>query len=286
MTPAGSRATQQRRLRAELRRLRDDSGKTQKAVAKELGWSVSKVIRIETGAVQVSTSDVMALLMFYDVKDKVRADELLTITRDKEEAWWDQYKPVYKQQFLDLLDYENAAAYIRQFIGFVVPGLLQTEAYARALFGGYMDDRERIERAVRVRMRRQKVLAPDRGTQASFVIDEAALHRWIGGPEVIREQLDHLKNVAKQPNVSIRVVPFSVGMHPGMRGSFTIFEFAEDEDPVVNIEDPHRDALIRDDLETTSEFIETFYALDEIAAIDGDLDKFLDSVIDGTRLNR
>jgi hypothetical protein len=228
----------------------------------------------------------MALLMFYGVKDKILVDELVAITRAKDEAWWDQYKSVYKQQFLDFLDYENAAVSIRQFIAFAVPGLLQTEAYTRNLFRAYMDDEERMDRGVRVRMRRQEILAPERGKQVSFVIDEAALHRWIGGREVILNQLEHLRTIAKQPNVSIGIVPFSVGIHPGMRGSFTVLDFASDEqDPIVNIESPHSDVLIRDDLDTTSEFIETFYALEEITAQAGDLDKALDSVIDNMRLD-
>lgn len=286
MAQGGSRVMQQRRLRADLRRIRDDAGHTQKVVAESLGWSVSKVIRIETGAVQVSTSDVMALLHFYGITDEAHTEELLTITRTKDEAWWDAYRPVYKQQFLDFLDYENSAARLRQFISFAVPGLLQTEAYMRTLFRGYMDEPERIERAVRIRLRRQQVLASDRGKQFWFIIDEAALHRWFGGPDVIREQLDHLREIARQPNVSIRIVPFSVGMYPGVRGSFTVMEFpSDDEDLIVNIESPHSDALIRDDLETTSEFVETFYALDDYATPDGDLDKALDSVIDRMRLD-
>jgi hypothetical protein len=226
----------------------------------------------------------MALLMFYGVKDAALRDELVAITRAKDEAWWDKYRGEYKQQFLDFLDYENAATRIRQFMGIVVPGLLQTEAYTRALFRGYANDPERIDRAVRVRRRRQEILAPEHGKQLLFIIDEAALHRWIGGPRVIFEQLDHLKKVARQPNVSIRIVPFSVGMHPGMRGSFTILEFtSEDEDPVVNIEDPHRDVLITDDLESTSKYIERFYALEDIARLDSELERTLDAIVDKMR---
>jgi transcriptional regulator with XRE-family HTH domain len=286
MAQGGSRVMQQRRLRGELRRLRDDAGHTQKTVAESLGWSISKVIRIETGAVHVSTSDVMAMLHFYGVTDQDKTTNLLAITRAKEEAWWDSYRSVYKQQFLDFLDYENSAAHIKQYISFVLPGLLQTEDYMRALFEGYMYDEARIERAIRVRAMRQRVLAPARGMQASFMIDEAALQRWIGGADVTRRQLDHLREMAGQPNVSIRVVPFSVGMHPGVRGSFTILEYeSDDQDTIVNIESPHNDVLIRDDLETTSEFVESFYALEEIATPADELDKALDDVIDRMRLN-
>ncbi|MCT2587038.1 helix-turn-helix domain-containing protein [Actinophytocola gossypii] len=276
---------QLRRLRAELRRLREDAGLTQKVAAQSLDWSVSKLIRIETGAVQVSGADVRAMLHFYGVRDPERSDELLAITRKRDEVWWDEFRPNYGQQFLDFLDYENSATRVRQFISFAVPGLLQTEPYMRTLFEGYMNEPERVERAARIRRRRQELLAPERGKEFWFVIDEGALHRWIGGPAVAREQLEHLRVMAKQPNINIRVVPFSVGMHPGLRGSFTIFEFpSEDEDPIVNLESPHSDVLIRDDLDTTSEFVETYYELDDYTTREGELDTLIDSVVDRMRV--
>lgn len=277
-----SSVMQQRRLRGELRRMRDTTGHTQKAVAESLGWSVSKVIRIETGAVHVSTSDVMALLHFYGLSDQDQTKDLLAITRAKEEAWWDAYRPFYSQQFIDFLGYEDSTVRIRQFIGHVVPGLLQTEDYAKTLIAGYQPDEDWVERAVRVRMRRQRILEPEAGRQAWFLIDEAALHRWIGGPTVARAQLAHLKEMAKRPNISIRVVRFSAGMHIGIKASFTLFEFAsDDEDMIVNIENADRDALVRDDLDTTSQFVESFYALEEIATAAEDLDRTIDSVLDG-----
>lgn len=283
MTQGGSRVMQQRRLRVELRRLRERAGRTQKAVADSLNWSTSKVIRIETGAVHVSTSDVMALLHYYGVRENT--EDILALTRSKEEAWWDAYRPYYKQQFLDFLAYEDSAVRIRQFIGAVVPGLLQTEDYMRALFRSNANyDHERIERAVRVRLRRQEILAPDSGRKAWFLIDESALHRWVGGPEVARTQLTRLKEAARQPNISIRVVPFSAGMHPGMFHEFTIFEFAaEDEDTVVNVEDAES-ALIRDEPEITSTFIESYYVMEDLATPEDELEKVLDRVLEGIRL--
>lgn len=274
------RVMQQRRLRAALRQLREQAGDTQKSVAEALEWSTSKVIRIETGAVHVSSSDVRALLHYYGVRDDLYTRQLLAMTKSRGDAWWDAYQPYYKQQFLDFLDYENSAVRIRQFMGFVVPGLLQTEAYARTLLETYFDDRERIERGVEVRMRRQQILAVEKEREAWFLIDEAALHRWIGGPDLVREQLLHIRKIAKQPNISVRVIPFTAGMHPGLRGSFTIFEFPEaDEELVVNVEDPHRDVLIRDDAAATSQFVETYYALEDIAIGDAELGPFIDSLL-------
>ncbi|MGH3757037.1 MAG: helix-turn-helix domain-containing protein [Actinophytocola sp.] len=277
---------QQRRLRSELRRLRESAGCTQKAAAAGLDWSISKIIRIETGAVQVSSSDVRAMLHFYGVSDRTKTDDLLAITRAKEEAWWDAYRSVYRQQFLDYLDYEDSATQVRQVISFVVPGLLQTEDYMRALFEGLSHDEDWIERAVQVRTRRQRILAPEDGKQAWFIIDEAALHRWIGGQEVTRRQFDHLREMAKQPNLSIRVVPSSVGMHPGIRASFTILDFAsDDEDTIVSIENPDGVALIKDDFETTSEFVERFSILEDIATPEEESDAALNAVVDRMQLD-
>jgi transcriptional regulator with XRE-family HTH domain len=286
MAQVGTRVMQQRRLRAELRRIRERAGRTQKAAAESLGWSTSKIIRIETGAVAVSPSDVMALLHVYDVNDKPLADELVAITRDKNEMWWDAYRKYHSQQFFDFLDYENAAIRIRQYIGFVVPGLLQTEDYAMALTSGYTDSEDVTKRKVELRMRRQQRLAEEGGPHAWFVLDEAVLHRWIGGPQVMRNQLVQLKEIARRPNVTIQVVPFKTGMHPGMIGSFTIFEFpsdGEDYDCVVNIEDPHREVLIRDDPETASKYVETFYELENFAVGKDQLDAVIDPVIETMR---
>lgn len=285
MARGGTPVIQQRKLRAELRRIREEAGRTQKSVAESLGWSTSKVIRIETGAVHVSTSDVMALLHFYGIGDQVLTNELLAITRSKEQAWWDEFRSDYDQQFINFLGYEDSATRIRQFIALVVPGLLQTEEYLTALFTSYMDESEKVERGVRVRRRRQRVLTRDDPPQATFIIDEAALHRWVGGAEVMRRQLIHLKEMAQRPNIAIQIVRYTQGVHPGMRGSFTIFEFPSDEeDFIVNLEDPHHDSLIRDDPETSSEFVETFFALQEMASKPEELDSIIDPVIESMRL--
>jgi transcriptional regulator with XRE-family HTH domain len=286
MARGGSRAVEQRRLRTELRRLREHAGHTQKAVAERLNWSISKVIRIETGAVRASTSDVRALLHFYELSDPDRTRDLIAITQTNSEAWWDEYRSFYKQPFLDFLDYEDSAIGIRQYIGSVVPGLLQTEEYMRSIFAYYDYETEQFERAVYMRQRRQKLLDPELGRQTWFIIDEAALRRWIGGREVIVRQLAHLKEMAKRPNVNIQMVPFSVGMHAGIPGGFTIFEIPTTEDEyVLYLETPRHDDIIRDDLETTSEFLESFYRLEEAATPTEELDKVLDDLAESMRLD-
>lgn len=277
----GPTPVEQRRLRAELRRMRDDARQTQKMVADKLGWSTSKVIRIETGAVNVSTSDVMALLHHYRITDPERTEDLLAITRGRGVAWWDKYSDVYGQQFLNFLGYEDSASRIRQFMGFVVPGLLQTKEYARALFEAYYPtEQARVDRAITVRMQRQEILAHENAPRLSFVLDEAVIHRWIGGADIMLGQLSRIKELAKRPNISIRILPFSAGVNRAMRGSFTIFEFpSEPEDYVVNLEDPHRDVLIKDDPEVSSDYLESFDELREVASPKEKLDSIIDQIV-------
>jgi transcriptional regulator with XRE-family HTH domain len=272
----------QRRLRAELRRLREESGRTQKVVAEAMGWSTSKVIRIEMGAVNVSTSDVRALLHYYDIDDRNLAEDLLEVTRTREEGWWDAYRGYFNQQFINFLGYEDSATRIRQYMGQIVPGLLQTEEYARALVTDYHQlDQEQIDRGTRIRMRRQELLDGPRCPELIFVLDEAVVHRWVGGPDVMIRQLTRLKDLARRPRLSVHIVPFSQGMYAGLQGSsFTIFEFPA-RDYVVTLEDPHRDAIL-DDQETSSSYLETFLTVQKHA--EREVDKIIDSMIDRMRL--
>lgn len=287
MAQGGTRVMQQRRLRAELRQIRSTCGHTQKSVAEAMNWSTSKVIRIETGVTNVSTSDVMALLNFYGVSDQIRAQELVAITRAKERMWWDSYRDYFSQQFLNFLDYESSAARVRQYMAVMVPGLLQIEDYIRAAISANGDPPECVEPGVRVRIRRQQLLAEENGRQAYFLIDEAALHRWIGGSDVLVRQLVRLNELARQPNISVRIVPYRVGMHPGLSNpSFTILDFfPQDEEPIVSIDDPQREVLNQADKETHGEFIRTFRALQDVAASEDESTRIIDSVTAGVRLS-
>jgi transcriptional regulator with XRE-family HTH domain len=272
----------QRRLRAELRKAREDAGHTQKRVAEELGWSLSKVIRLETGATSVSTSDAMALIHYYEITDRERIDDLLSVTRARERAWWDEYSEVYSQQFRNFLAYEDSASRIRQFQMLAVPGLLQTAGYARAVFEAYLEEETRIDLAWTVRLRRQKLLTLPNGPEMTFLVDEAVIHRQVGGQDVMMEQLTRLKEVSEldSPSIIVRIVPFSAGVNPGMKGSFVVLDFpADEDDSIVNVEEPNRDVLIRDNPETTSNYVEAFLALEELALSKAASTELLGSVI-------
>lgn len=274
----------QRRLRSELRRIREGTGRTQKAAAEALGWSMSKIIRIETGVVAVSPADVMALLHVYELEDKALADELIGITRSKGTRWWDAYRGVLEPGFLDFLDYESSAVHIGQYTGSVVPGLLQTGEYAAAVLGSYPLDAEAVRHRTEIRLRRRQQLSEKDGPRASFVLDEAVLHRRIGGPHVMRDQLARIKQAAREPGITVQIVPFERGTHRAMIGNFMVMEFAPgDGDPVVDIEDPHREVLVRDDPGLAKRYLETFRELQDFAAGADQVDAIVDRVIDTMR---
>lgn len=274
--------TQQRRLRAELKRAREQSGMTQREVAEALDWSPSKVIRIETGAVIISTSDLMALLPHYGITDRKRIDTLVEVARaSRKQAWWDEYRPYYDQQFLTFLGYEASTIRLRAFQALLVPGLLQTKAYSEAVIRAYTDDLEVISRGVEVRAKRQQILDLKSGPELFFVLDEAVLHRWVGGADVMREQLLRLEELDQRPNINIQVVPFTAGAHSGMRGAFTIFEFPfEEEDYALLLEHPDGDVLIQNNPDVASTYVETFFELEAVAAPKGEINKITRPIIE------
>lgn len=276
---------QQRRLRAELRRARDERNLTQKQVADLTGWSLSKVIRLETGATAVSTSDALALVQLYGIKSKTQIDNMIAVTKPQPPAWWDKYGQHYTQEFINFLAYEDSASVVRQFQAYAIPGLLQTWEYATGVFKAFQETPDLIDRGWEVRRRRQQLLERDH-IQFDFLLDESVLHRKVGDSDVMIDQLTKLKdhNDNANPSLGIRVVPYAAGVSPGMKGSFTIFEYSMDvEDYVVNIELPRVDVLVRDNPEEASNYVEAFLELDAIALSRADTNEMLGTVIESLR---
>lgn len=289
MAPSGGgiHVVKLRRLRNELRRARESASLTQKQVADDLGWSISKVIRLETGAAKIMTADVMALLHEYRITDQERAERLLNITRQREQAWWwDEYQELYEDfpNFLNFLAFEDAATAIRQFQGLLVPGLLQSNMYVRSVIGG-VDDPQIAEQYIQVRLKRQELLRREGGPDLSFVLDEGTLHRIIGDRAVMIEQLEHLKALNAEPNIEIQVVPFAAGMVTGMARSFALLELSEEIDGdsvdyVVDVEDISRNSLLRDSPDVTSVYVEAFYRIRSIALPAVETNRLIDSVLE------
>ena len=225
-----SPTVRRRQLIAELKRLREDAGLTQEDVAERLDWHHTKVFRIETGRTGPHPNDVRVMLDIYGVTDRPQRDALVQLAKDaRQRGWWYSYRDVLPSRYEFFIGLEEEAATIQTFQLAVVPGLLQTVDYARALTGGgpLELDPDEIERRVEVRMTRQQVLARQSRPQLWAILDEAAIRRVIGGPAVMRAQLQHLLAASEQGKTTIQVVPYSAGAHPGTAGSFIILGFAE-----------------------------------------------------------
>jgi transcriptional regulator with XRE-family HTH domain len=226
-----ARTVPQRRLARVLRRLREDANLTIEQVAEKLDLSQSTVSRMETAQVGVRPNDLRPLLDIYGV-DGVQRDELLQLARERrQQAWWNRYKDL---QSVALASLERGTNSILQWSALLVPGLLQTEAYARAIIGDTLPERSPdIERRVEFRLKRQELLSDPRAPQFRVVLDEAILKRPIGGPSLMRRQLQHLVDEASKPNITLQVLPFGAGVHGGLDGEFTILQYPDPADPDV-----------------------------------------------------
>ena len=224
-----------RRLALELLRRREAAGLTREEAARQLEWSTSTIFRIETGRSRPQPGNVRVLLELYGVSGPER-DGLIRLAREaRQPGWWHSFRDVLPNPYEVFIGLEAGAASIRNFEPVVVPGLLQTEEYARQMSrGGPRElDRDDIERRVQVRMERQRILPREDRPRLWAVIDEAVIRRAVGGSEVMREQLRHLIDSAEQGKTTLQVVPFSAGAHAGTTGPFIILDFPEPTDPAV-----------------------------------------------------
>lgn len=256
MAEGGSPLLPRRRLRAELRRARQASGLTQDQVAREMDWSPSKIIRIESASSGISANDLKALLQLYGVTDSAQVDSLLALARaGRERSPSSAYRDVAPPPLLALIEYESAAHAVRQFENMFIPGILQTEDYARAVIQDYYDEplgSDKLRALVELRVQREGLFDSDNPPSFHFILDEAAIRRLVGGSSVMRSQLGQLIELAGRPHITIEVIPFSAGLHPGMKGPFEIIEFADPADSdIVYLESPRGDIFTEDPEETS-----------------------------------
>jgi transcriptional regulator with XRE-family HTH domain len=240
---AGSPSMRRRRLAAELRRLRSDSDLSIEDVAGTLKWPGSKLSRIENRQVGISARDLRKLLELYRVDDRTYCDQLLEMARRAtERGWWQSYSGgVVPSDYANLIGLESEAATIRAYEPELVPGLLQTADYARAVVraGRPAETSEEIERRVEVRLERQDVLFRNvpPAPKVSIVLNEGVLVRRVGSPNIMRTQIEHVMKKRDRDNVVVQILPFSAGAHPAMVGPFTMMTFLDAADPgVVNVE--------------------------------------------------
>lgn len=218
-----------RQLAAELRRMRDAALLTGEEAAATLGWSPSKISRIETAQTPASLADLRRLLDAYKVSGTQRERLELLVQSASQRGWWDAYADTLGPEYAALIALEAEAESVRWYSPMLIPGLLQTERYAREVIrsGFLIAPPGEIERRVQIKMTRQRVLARDNPPRMSVILDEAALLRPVGGPDAMRAQLKHLISVSQRPNVELQVLPLAVGPHPATSGEFTILGFPE-----------------------------------------------------------
>ncbi len=234
MPEVRSPTLRRRELGALLRARRLELGLTVEQVAERLEFSPSKVSRLETGQRGATARDIRDLCDLYGVSDPAERERLVTLAREgKQQGWWQSYD----LDFSTYVGLEEAAVSTKYYHSTVMPGLLQTADYARATHEAAPDiGADRIDELVKVRLTRQRLITRDPPLVISAVMDEAALHRVVGSPAVMRAQLRQLVELASFPNVTIRIISYEAGAHPAMESTFRILDFAGSVQSVVYIE--------------------------------------------------
>lgn len=218
-----------RQLAAELRRLRDAALLTGEEAAAKLSWSPSKISRIETAQTSTSLADLRRLLDAYEVTGTQRERLEILGQSAGQRGWWDAYADTLGPEYAALIALEAEAAVIRWYAPMLVPGLLQTERYARQVIqsGLVVAPPGEVERRVQVKLARQRILTRDEPPRLQVILDEATLLRDVGSTDLMREQLERLLSAAALPSVQLHLLPFAAGAHPATAGEFTILSFPE-----------------------------------------------------------
>ncbi|MFE0803029.1 helix-turn-helix domain-containing protein [Streptomyces sp. NPDC058812] len=223
-----------RRLGQELRRLRELKGMTAEEVAERLLVSQSKISRLENGRRSISQRDVRDLCGVYEVEDQRIVDSLMQMAKDsRQQGWWHAFGDIPYSVYIGL---ETDAESLRTYEPQIITGLLQTRPYAEALIQGALPETSvaDIEKRVQVRIRRQERISADSNPLRLWVVlDEACLRRVVGSKQVMREQLEHVAEMSQLPHITVQVLPFDVGAHPGINGQYSILEFADAADSSV-----------------------------------------------------
>ena len=232
--PAGGPTVLRILLGAQLRRLRELAGISREDAGYHIRASGSKISRMELGRVSFKERDVTDLLEYYGVRDAEERDKLVQLTREANQTpWWQKYQEAVPDWFQVFVGLEEAAQLIREYEVQFVPGLLQTEDYARAvvLQGTPGLDPQEVERRVALRMGRQQVLKKENPPRLWAIVDEAALRRPMGGRDVLVAQIERLMDAVSEPNVTLQVMPFRYGGHAAEGGAFMLMRFPEADLP-------------------------------------------------------
>ncbi|HKT05846.1 MAG TPA: helix-turn-helix transcriptional regulator [Rugosimonospora sp.] len=248
MSTTDSPAVARRRVRLALRRAREAKHLTQGQIAEAMEWSLSKVMRIEKGDVSISASDLRVLLDFLDVRDPDAVQQLIT---DARAARLERWSPDHSSRenltpaLSSLLQFEAEARAIRYYHPVVVPGLLQTEEYARAVMANYDElDEETIQARVEFRRRRREaVLYREDPPQYLAIIDQSTLLREVGGPAVTGRQLQEMLHIMRETAILVRIIPFARGVPIALLGPFAVLDLADEQNAVL-----YREGYMTDDI--------------------------------------
>ena len=254
---------------------------TQKAAAEQLVWSNSKIVRIEQGIVPVTPTDVRALLQLYRVTEESRVDQLVELAKNaREDKGWSGFNDVLSLAALELFGNESAAKVIYKYEPSVIPGLFQTQDYARSLLKVLGNSEEQIERRLEARVQRQRLLEQSVRPELNFILGETALSRPVGGYEVMGEQVAHLLELSKMEGISVFLLPFSAGGHRGMGGAFTVLQF---EDPLLSdllyLENAERESTSRDEAGEIKKYLELFVELQNMASRSGSFGDHISRIV-------
>lgn len=248
-----------RRFASELRRAREAAGFTAAKAAKELGWSSTKVTRMEAKeAKRIKPDDLDGLMDLYGVTDTGKRECMHALAKDARiRGWWSKYKDVFRNETLP--DFEAEASVLRSYDGQVIPGLLQTPEYMRALFrGGRYATHEEVEKRTQARMKRREILTRHQPVHLHSIIDESAFQRPIGGVAVMLHQLKYLLHVAQMPHIEVQVLPYSKGAHAGLTAPFILLDFSHPLDTPIVCVPTLTDALYLEECEDVEAYSTTF----------------------------
>ncbi|ACZ00218.1 helix-turn-helix domain-containing protein [Thermomonospora curvata] len=235
MAKRTSPTVRRRRLAAELKRLRKEAGKTREEVADFVACAPATITKIESAATTAPPAYVARMLELYGVDGAEKEAWLVIAKQARKRGWWQSYNDAIPNWFSVYVGLEQEASKIREYECEIIPGLLQTEGYIRAVMDAAptIPSDEEVERRVAVRLKRQELLENGDAPDVWVILNEAAVRREVGGPEVMREQLAHLVELSQLNTVTLQVLPFSAGAHPALQHGFTILGFAEPTDPDV-----------------------------------------------------
>lgn len=267
-------AVERRRLLAALRRWRRQAELSQQQAASAMGWSLSKLIRLENGRGHPIPGDVLALLAYYGAPME-EAKQFSELTRhlptrilSNEQALRGVFNPAY----VNYLEFERGSRLVRQWHPTLVPGILQTEEYAyEVLTKAFKRNAEDARRIIDARMERQTLLDTANGPRFHFIIDEGILYRPVGTPKIMKAQIERILGLVERSSngrkrVVVQTLPLKVGVTPGIRGPFILLEFEDDSDQdVLFLETPRGDFFSRDEKEDTEKYQIIFGELEELA---------------------